>query len=156
MFTPILLGSSARSPNRGSELRTKVKTNRDKSHNEKCTVDCPKCSNPYNVGWGVFIPPTSLHHSWNAPPVPTKVKRLHQGFLVISLGWTVRLEYSYSDYMFLDLRWTFGDLRWWCSTGSVWRRLHRSPLLSRPLHPKVLVMTSESMTPSGRWNLRVP
>ena len=55
-----LLGSSARSPDRGSRLRTSVKTQRNKLHNRNCTIVRTKCSNPYNVGWGVFIPPNPI------------------------------------------------------------------------------------------------
>ena len=72
-----LLGSSARSPDRESTLQTKVRTPKHKLHNRNCTIVRTKCYNPYNVGWeGVFIPPTLLHLSKNAPPVPMKVKRL--------------------------------------------------------------------------------
>ena len=72
-----LLGSSARSPDRGSRLRTRVKTQRNELHNRNCTIVRTKCSHPYNVGWGYLYPQSLLHHTKNAPPVPTKVKRLH-------------------------------------------------------------------------------
>jgi len=99
------LGSSARSPDRESTLQTKVRTLEHELHNRNCTIVRTKCSNPYNVGWeGVFIPPTLLHLSRNAPPVPTKVNRLQQGYLVISLGWTVRLGYSHPDHVFFAPR----------------------------------------------------
>jgi len=56
------------------------------------------------LGGGYLYPQSLLHHTKNIPPVPTKVKRLHYGYLVISLSRTVRLGYSYSDHMFLALR----------------------------------------------------
>ena len=99
------MGSLNRSPDRENTLRTKVKTLEYELHNRNCTIANTKCSNPYNVGWeGVFIPPTLLHLSRNAPAVPTNVKRLQQGYLVISLGWTVRLGYSHPDHVFFAPR----------------------------------------------------
>ena len=98
LHVSLLLRSSAQSPDRESTLHTKVGTLEHKLHNRNCTIVSTKCSNPYNV------PPTLLHLSRNAPPVPTKVKRLQQGYLVISLGWTVRLGYSHPDHVFFDPR----------------------------------------------------
>ena len=98
------MGSSARSPDRESRLRTRVKTQRNELHNRNCTIVRTKCSNPYNVGWGVFILQILLRHTKNAPPVPTKVKRLQQGYLIISLGWKVRLGYSHPDHVFFAPR----------------------------------------------------
>ena len=98
------MGSLDRSPERENTLRTKVKTLEYELHNRNCTIANTKCSNPYNVGWeGVFIPPTLLQHSENTPPVIPEVERLHQGYLVISLGRTVRLGYSCPDHMFHDV-----------------------------------------------------
>jgi len=37
------------------------------------------------LGRGLFIPPTKLHHSLNAPPLFSEVQRLHQGWRVISM-----------------------------------------------------------------------
>ena len=99
------MGYLNRSPDRENTLRMKVKTLEHKLHNRNCTIARTKCSNPYNIGWeGVFIPPTLLHLFRNAHPVPTKVKRLQQGYLVISLGWTVRLGYSHPDHVFFAPR----------------------------------------------------
>ena len=101
----MMLGSLDRSQDRENTLRTKVKTLEHELHNRNCTIARTKYSNPYNVGWeGVFIPPTLLHLSRNAPPVPTKVKRLQQGYLIISLGWIVRLGYSHPDHVFFAPR----------------------------------------------------
>ena len=66
------------------------------------------------MGEGIYTP-TLLQHSKNAPPVFSEVKRLHQGYLVISLGKTVQLIHFYLDHMFHDT-WqpsvrTFGRLR---------------------------------------------
>ena len=105
-----VLGSLDPSSDRVNTLRTKVRTLKHELHNRNCTIASTKCSNAYNVGWeGVFIPPTLLHLSRNAPVVPMKVKRLQQGYLVISLGWTVRLGYSYPDHVFFCLSGTFGS-----------------------------------------------
>jgi hypothetical protein len=105
-----VLGSLDRSPDRVNTLRTKVRTLEHELYNRNCTIASTKCSNPYNVGWeGVFIPPTLLHLSRNAPAIPTKVKRLQQGYFVISLGWTVRLGYSYPDHVFFCPLGTFGS-----------------------------------------------
>ena len=100
-----LLGSSARSPDRESTLQTKVRTLEHELHNRNCTIVRTKCSPPVQrwVGGGIYTL-TLLHLSRNAPPVPTKVKRLQYGYLVISLGWTVRLGYSYPDHVFFALR----------------------------------------------------
>ena len=64
-----------------------------------------ECSTPYNIGWeGVFIPPTLLLHSKNAPSILPEVYRLQQGYLVILQGRTVRLGHSYPDHMFHGAR----------------------------------------------------
>ena len=105
-----VLGSLDPSSDRVNTLRTKVRTLEHELHNKNCTIASTKCSNPYNVGWeGVFIPPTLLHLSRNAPAVPTKVKRLQQGYLVISLGWTVQLGYPHPDHVFFCPSGTFGS-----------------------------------------------
>ena len=64
------------------------------------------------LGRGLFIPPTLLQHSKNAPPVFPEVKRLHYGYLVISPSKTVQLVHSYPNHM-LHVAWqpsagTFG------------------------------------------------
>ena len=73
-------------------------------HDRNCTkIHSVFNNNPYNVGWEeVFIPPTLLQHFKNAPAILPEVKRLHQGYLVISLGETVRLGHSYPSHMFHD------------------------------------------------------
>ena len=82
----------------------------NKLHDRNCTI-IRQMSDPYNVGWeGVFIPPTLLQHSKNSPLVLMKVKSLHRGCLVISLGRTVRIGHSYSSHMLQDA--------WWPSTGA--------------------------------------
>ena len=65
----------------------------------------PSVQPPYNVGWeGVFIPPTLLLHSKNAPPISSEVSRLQRGYSVILQGRTVRIGHSYPDHMFHDAR----------------------------------------------------
>ena len=65
----------------------------------------PSVQPPYNVGWeGVFIPPTLLLHSKNAPPISSEVSRLQWGYSVILQGRTVRIGHSYPDHMFHDAR----------------------------------------------------
>jgi len=72
-----VLGSSARSPDRESTLQTKVRTLEHELHNRNCTIARTKCSPPVQrwVGGGIYSP-NLIHLSRNAPPVPTKVKRL--------------------------------------------------------------------------------
>ena len=71
--------------------------------------------NPAQRWVGVFIPPTLLQYSRNAPPVTTKVTRLHQGYSVILPGKTVRIGHSYSSHMqhgaWQPSARTFGGLR---------------------------------------------
>ena len=66
------------------------------------------------VGGGI-LPPALLQYSRNATPVTTKVKRLHQGYSVISLDGIVRIGHSYSSHMqhgaWQPSARTFGGLR---------------------------------------------
>ena len=75
-----LLGSSARSPDRGSRLRTKVETQRNELHNRNCTIVRTKYSNPYNVGWeGVFIPPNLITSYQKCPSGPHEGQEITLG-----------------------------------------------------------------------------
>jgi len=99
------VGISARSPDRESTLQTKVRTLEHELHNRNCTMVHTKCSNPYNVGWeGVFIPPNLITSFQKCPSGPHEGQEITSGVFGNSLGWTVRLGYSYSDHMFLALR----------------------------------------------------
>ena len=105
-------------------------------------------SDSYNVGWeGVFIPPTLLQHSKNAPPVLTKVKSLHRGCLVISLGRTVRIGHSYSSHMLHDA--------WWPSTGA-FSELRDAPPLSFVTSLSTVASWRFWASPSGAGPWRVP
>jgi len=75
-----LLGSSARSPDRGSRFRTKVKTQSNELHNRNCTIVRTKYSNPYNVGWeGVFIPPNLITSYQKCPSGPHEGQEITLG-----------------------------------------------------------------------------
>ena len=96
-----MLGSGTRSPNRNgkNKLRTKSSIQGNDLHNCNCTILSPSVQPRTTLGGGVFIPPTLLQYSRNAPPVTTNVKKLHQGYSVISPGKTVRIGHSYSSHM---------------------------------------------------------
>ena len=112
-----MLRSGTRSPNRKgkNKLRTKSSTQGNDLHNRNCTILSPSVQPRTTLGGGIFIPPTLLQYSKNAPPVTTKVMRLHQGYSVISPGKTVRIGHSYSSHMqhgaWQPSARTFGGLR---------------------------------------------
>ena len=124
------MGSGTRSPNR----KGKISFGQKVQHKGMiCTIVialyCLQVFNPIQH-WveGVFIPPTLLQYSRNAPPVTTKVLRLHQGYSVISPGKTVRIGHSYSSHM--------QHGAWQPSAGFVMFRLSRSSPPCRALSPR--------------------
>ena len=112
-----MLRSGTRSPNRKgkNKLRTKSSTQGNDLHNRNCTILSPSVQSRTTLGGGYLYPPTLLQYSRNAPPVTTKVMRLHQGYSVISPGKTVRIGHSYSSHMqhgaWQPSARTFGGLR---------------------------------------------
>ena len=74
-----LLGSSARSPNRESELRTKVKTNRDKSHNEKLHCGLPQMFQPVQRWVGGIYTPNLISSFLKCPSGPHEGQEITSG-----------------------------------------------------------------------------
>ena len=56
-----------------------LKHKRNELHNRNCTIVRTKCSHPYNVGWGVFIPPILITSYQKCPSGPHEGQEITLG-----------------------------------------------------------------------------